>query len=171
MCRLVPGLAPAATCQTWRRLLPCRSERARKSHSFDLGFDLIDDCTDLTAKRERKSSNQSHIEVALAALCSGFQLHGCGSNCKLSVHSVNYVLPSLLLTHLVLQACYPGSILAEQLSSISDRIGCRAHSCSLLMLLLTKCSHFQAVSCLQTADLYLLQLFSLVQGCHLLFKT
>ena len=110
----------------------------------------------------------------MAALWSGLQLHGYSSICKLSVHSVDYVLPSLLLTDLTLQTCQPGGILAEQLSSISDRIGCRAHSCSLLMLLLTKCSHFlffKAVSCLQTADLYLLQLFSLVQGCHLLFKT
>ena len=42
------------------------------------------------------------------------------------------------------------------------------------MLLLTKCGHLlllEAVGCLQTADLYLLQPFSLVQGCHLLFKT
>ena len=42
------------------------------------------------------------------------------------------------------------------------------------MLLVTKCSHLlflKAAGCLQPAVLGLLQLFSLVQGCHLLFQT
>ena len=56
----------------------------------------------------------------LAALWSGFQLHGGGSICKFSVHSVNDVLPSLLLADMMLQACQPGGIFAEQLGSVSD---------------------------------------------------